>query len=99
MVVSVVLVACGGHWERHSVAETPEDEISAASGTRLRMPRYRHDEAVLHDTIYDTELGVHCTFRVAGDGVERCLPLQVEDVKIHYADSARRDEARVRRTT
>jgi Ser/Thr protein kinase RdoA (MazF antagonist) len=53
------------------VAETPEDEISAASGRRLEMRRYRHDEAVAHEPIYDTELDLHCTFGVADDGIER----------------------------
>jgi hypothetical protein len=84
----VALVACGGQSEKKRVAEVPKDEISAASGTRLEVRRFRHGDVTLPSAIYDTERGEECTFTVASDGVERCLPSSLDEApRVSYLDA------------
>lgn len=58
------------------------------SGTRLRL-KYRvgDDGSAVLDGVYDSDLKADCVFRVASDGVTRCVPVAVLPVA-YYTDTA-----------
>jgi hypothetical protein len=68
------LVACGGESAPRSSNGPPDEPIEPISGSRLKVRAWRQGSASMPATIYDTELDVECSFQLASDGVERCLP-------------------------
>lgn len=72
-------------------AQGPNGEQIVASGSRLKA-RWRtgEDGSTSFDGWQDSTLETTCTYRIAADGIERCLPSgsNVRGSIVHYADAA-----------
>ncbi len=82
ILVCAIGPACGDN------AARSDDLITATSGARLMLQRYRFDdgsELVEHGEFYDTELHTRCTPQAWSDGTQRCTPVADDAV---YRDPA-----------
>lgn len=61
-----------------------DDGSGASDGSRLQLHWFRPDSGPEQLTgIFDTELGIVCSFRTAADGALRCLPT-TEANRVHF---------------
>ena len=89
----------GGVGETDDTGDTDGDDGSGASdGSRLQLQWFRPDSGPEQLTgIFDTELGIVCSFRTAADGALRCLPT-TEANRVHF-DAATEQGVPVRPVT